>query len=142
MGNKKYALISLFSNLFLLLFAVCALVGINIEVAAVQSAPPTEGLDFRGLSIGILTIFAALILIYGGVVLINVILGSLQLGTGKWGFAIPSLVIGIILLIANLLFLITAVNDGGLTTMLIAVPVAVASLASLIANGRSIATRD
>ena len=141
MGNKKYALISLFSNLFLLLFAVCALVGINIEVAAVQSAPPTEGLDFRGLSIGILTIFAVLILIYGGIVLINVILGSLQLGTGKWGFAIPSLIIGIILLIANLLFLIAAVNDGGLATMLIAVPVVVASLASLIANGRSIATR-
>ena len=141
MGNKKYALISLFTNLFLLLFAVCALVGINIEVAAVQSAPPTEGLDFRGLSIGILTIFAVLILIYGGIVLINVILGSLQLGTGKWGFAIPSLIIGIILLIANLLFLIAAVNDGGLATMLIAVPVVVASLASLIANGRSIATR-
>ena len=142
MGTKKYSLLSLVSNLLLVIFAAFAAFSINAEIVAVQNAPPVDGLDFRGLSIGLLSIIAVLALIYGGIALINVILKGIQLVTGLWGFAIPCIIFEVLLLLLNGLLLVSSVSEGVNLDMAIPLVLVVVSLFSIIMNGRSIATRD
>ena len=142
MGTKKYSLLSLVSNLLLVIFAAFAAFSINAEIVAVQNAPPVDGLDFRGLSIGLLSIIAVLALIYGGIALVNVILKGIQLVTGLWGFAIPCIIFEVLLLLLNGLLLVSSVSEGVSLDMAIPLVLVVVSLFSIIMNGRSIATRD
>ncbi len=142
MGNKKYALISLVSNFLLMIFAVGSLIGINLEVSKIKNSPPVDGIDLRGLSVGILGIIASLLLIYGGVVLINLLLKAAHLGTGKWGFAIPCVILDVLLTVANTAILIGTVNEGEALSIAFLGVITAASILSIMMNGRSIATRN
>lgn len=142
MGNKKYSLLSMVSSLLLLIFAIGSLVSINIDIVAVQNAPPAEGLDFRGLSIGLMTIIAVLILIYGAISLVSAILKIIETATGLWGFAIPAIILDLVLLVANGALLVNAVNEGDTVGMILPVSVTIVSLFSIIMSGRAIATRN
>lgn len=139
---KKYALASLISNLLLLVMVAISLFSINSEVVAIQNAPPAEGLDMRGLSVGILTIFAIFALIYAGVVVLNLIIKGLHFATEKWGFAIPCILFDLVLLVVNAALLVSSVNDGEMASIALSVLVTLASLFSIIMNGRSIAARN
>ena len=142
MGNKKYSLLSMVSSLLLLIFAIGSLVSINIDIVAVQNAPPAEGLDFRGLSIGLMTIIAVLILIYGAISLVSAILKIIETATGLWGFAIPAIILDLVLLVANGALLVNAVNEGDAVGMILPVSVTIVSLFSIIMSGRAVATRN
>ena len=142
MGNKKYSLLSMVSSLLLLIFAIGSLVSINIDIVAVQNAPPAEGLDFRGLSVGLMTIIAVLLLIYGAVSLVSAILKLIQSASGLWGFAIPAIILDLVLLVANGALLVNAVNQGVALDMILPAAVTLVSLISVITSGRAIATRN
>ena len=142
MGNKKYSLLSMVSSIVLLIFAIGSLVSINLDIAAVQNAPPAEGLDFRGLSVGLMTIVAVLALIYGGICLISAILKLVEAASGLWGFAIPAIILDLVILVANGALLVNAVNEGSAMGMILPLVVTVISLFSIIMSGRSVATRN
>lgn len=142
MGNKKYSLLSMVSSLLLLIFAIGSLVSINIDIVAVQNAPPADGLDFCGLSIGLMTIIAVLILIYGAISLVSAILKIIETATGLWGFAISAIILDLVLLVANGVLLVNAVNEGDAVGMILPVSVTIISLFSIIMSGRAIATRN
>ena len=139
---KKHSLISLVASILLLVFAVGSLISINGEITAIQNAPPSEGVDLSGLSIGILTIIAIFVMIYGGVALIGAILKLIQTASGAWGFAILTIAFDVILLLVNGALLVNGINEG--ETLGIALPalLAVTSLVAIISSGRSIALRD
>ena len=139
---KKHSLISLVASILLLVFAVGSLISINGEIAAIQNAPPGEGVDLSGLSIGILTIIAIFVMIYGGVALIGAILKLIQTASGAWGIAILTIAFDVILLLVNGALLVNGINEG--ETLGIALPalLAVTSLVAIISSGRSIALRD
>lgn len=142
MGNKKYSLLSMVSSLLLLIFAIGSLVSINVDIVAVQNAPPVEGLDFRGLSVGLMTVMAVIVLIYGAVSLISTVLKLIQTASGLWGFAIPAIILDLTLLVANGALLVNAVNEGVATGMILPAAVTVLSLFSIVMSGRAVATRN
>ena len=142
MGNKRYSLLSMISSFLLLIFAIGSLISINADVVAVQNAPPADGLDFRGLSIGLMTVIAIFGLIYGGISLVSGVLKLIQTASGLWGFAIPTIILDLVLLVANGALLVNAVNEGEVTGMILPAIVTVISMFSIITSGRSVATRN
>ncbi len=139
---KKHSLISLISSLLLLVFAVGSLISINGEIVAIKNAPPGEGIDLSGLSIGILTIIAIFVAIYGGVALLGVILRLVQTASGMWGFAIPSIILDLPLLFVNGALLVNGINEGETLGIAVSALLVVISLVGIISSGRSIALRD
>lgn len=142
MGNKKYSLLSMVSSIFMLAFAIGTLVSINLDIVAAQNAPPVEGLDFRGLSIGLMTVVAVLALIYGGICLVSAILKLVQTASGLWGFAIPAIILDLVVLVANGALLVSAVSGGEQMSMILSAVVTVISLLSIIMSGKSVAARN
>lgn len=142
MGNKKYSLLSMVSSFLLLIFAIGSLVSINIDIAAVQNAPPAEGLDFRGLSVGLMTVVAILALIYGGIGLISALLKAVQSASGLWGFVIPAIILDVVLLVANGALLVNSVNEGELIGMIVSAAITLISFFSIAMSGKSIASRN
>lgn len=139
---KKHSLISLISSLLLLVFAIGSLISINGEIVAIQNAPPGEGVDLSGLSIGILTIIAIFVMIYGGVALIGAILKLIQTASGAWGFAILTIAFDVILLLANGALLVNGINEGNIASIALSALLVIVSLVAIISSGRSITLRD
>ena len=143
MTGRKYSLPALVSNILIFLVVLGTLVSINMEISDLQNAPPpADGVDMSGLSIGILTILVILILIYGGVVLVNLILKIAHVASDAWGFAIPCLIIDLVVLVANGALAVNAVNESGVTGIALGGGLVILSLVSICSNVLSIAKRD
>ena len=143
MTGRKYSLPALVSNILIFLVVLGTLVSINMEISDLQNAPPpADGVDMSGLSIGILTILVILILIYGGVVLVNLILKITHVASDAWGFAIPCLIIDLVVLVANGALAVNAVNESGVTGIALGGGLVILSLVSICSNVLSIAKRD
>lgn len=139
---KKHSLISLISSLLLLVFAIGSLISINGEIVAIQNAPPGEGVDLSGLSVGILTVIAIFAAIYGGIALLGVVLKLVQTVSGMWGFAIPAIILDLPLLLANGALLVNGINEGNITSIALSALLVIVSLVAIISSGRSITLRD
>lgn len=143
MTGRKYSLPALVSNILIFLVVLGTLVSINMEISDLQNAPPpADGVDMSGLSIGILTILVILILIYGGVVLVNLILKIAHVASDAWGFAIPCLIIDLVVLVVNGALAVNAVNESGVTGVALGGGLVILSLVSICSNVLSIAKRD
>jgi hypothetical protein len=143
MTGRKYSLPALVSNILIFLVVLGTLVSINMEISDLQNAPPpADGVDMSGLSIGILTILVVLMLIYGGVVLVNLILKIAHVALDAWGFAIPCLIIDLAVLVANGALAVSAVNESGVTGIALGGGLVILSLVSICSNVLSIAKRD
>lgn len=143
MTGRKYSLPALVSNILIFLMVLGTLVSINMEISDLQNAPPpADGVDMSGLSIGILTILVILILIYGGVVLVNLILKIAHVASDAWGFAIPCLIIDLVVLVVNGALAVNAVNESGVTGVALGGGLVILSLVSICSNVLSIAKRD
>lgn len=142
MTGRKYSLPALVSNILIFLVVLGTLVSINMEISDLQNAPPpADGVDMSGLSVGILTILVVLILIYGGVVLVNLILKIAHVASDAWGFAIPCLIIDLVVLVANGALAVNAVNESGVTGIALGGGLVILSLVSICSNVLSIAKR-
>lgn len=139
---KKHSITSLVASLLLLVFAIGALISINGEIVVIQNAPPGEGIDLSGLSIGILTIIAIFTLIYGGIVLIGAVFKLIQTTSGKWGFAIPAIILDLPILVVNGALLVNGINEGEILGIALPVALVIVSLVAIISSGRSVALRD
>lgn len=143
MTGRKYSLPALVSNILIFLVVLGTLVSINMEISDLQNAPPpADGVDMSGLSIGILTVLVVLILIYGGVVLVNLILKIAHVASDAWGFAIPCLIIDLAVLVANGALAVNAVNESGVAGIALGGGLVILSLVSICSNVLSIAKRD
>ena len=143
MTGRKYSLPALVSNILIFLVVIGTLISINMEISDLQNAPPpADGVDMSGLSIGILTVLVVLILIYGGVVLVNLILKIAHVASDAWGFAIPCLIIDLVVLVANGALAVNSVNESGVTGIAIGGGLVILSLVSIGSNVLSIAKRD
>jgi hypothetical protein len=143
MTGRKYSLPALVSNILIFLVVLGTLVSINMEISDLQNAPPpADGVDMSGLSIGILTILVVLILIYGGVVMVNLILKIAHVASDAWGFAIPCLIIDLVVLVANGALAVNAVNESGVAGIAVGGGLVILSLVSICSNILSIAKRD
>ena len=139
---KKHSLISLISSLLLLVFAIGSLISINGEIVAIQNAPPGEGIDLSGLSVGILTVIAIFAAIYGGIALLGVVLKLVQTVSGMWGFAIPAIILDLPLLLTNGALLVNGINEGNIASIALSALLVIVSLVAIISSGRSITLRD
>lgn len=139
---KKHSLISLISSLLLLVFAIGSLISINGEIVAIQNAPPSEGIDLSGLSIGILTVIAIFAAIYGGIALLGAVLKLVQAVSGMWGFAIPAIILDLPLLLTNGALLVNGINEGNIASIALSALLVIVSLVAIISSGRSITLRD
>jgi hypothetical protein len=139
---KKHSLISLVASLLLLVFAIGSLISINGEIVAIQNAPPSEGIDLSGLSVGILTVIAIFAAIYGGIALLGVVLKLVQTVSGMWGFAIPAIILDLTLLLTNGALLVNGINEGNITSIALSALLVIVSLVAIISSGRSITLRD
>jgi hypothetical protein len=139
---KKHSLISLVASLLLLVFAIGSLISINGEIVAIQNAPPGEGIDLSGLSVGILTVIAIFAAIYGGIALLGVVLKLVQTVSGMWGFAIPTIILDLPLLLTNGALLVNGINEGNITSIALSALLVIVSLVAIISSGRSITLRD
>ncbi len=139
---KKHSLISLVASLLLLVFAIGSLISINGEIVAIQNAPPSEGIDLSGLSVGILTVIAIFVAIYGGIALLGVVLKLIQTVSGMWGFAIPAIILDLPLLLTNGALLVNGINEGNIASIALSALLVIVSLVAIISSGRSIALRD
>jgi hypothetical protein len=139
---KKHSLISLVAGLLLLVFAIGSLISINGEIVAIQNAPPGEGIDLSGLSVGILTVIAIFAAIYGGIALLGVVLKLVQTVSGMWGFAIPAIILDLPLLLTNGALLVNGINEGNITSIALSALLVIVSLVAIISSGRSITLRD
>lgn len=139
---KKHSLISLISSLLLLVFAIGSLISINGEIVAIQNAPPGDGIDLSGLSIGILTVIAIFAAIYGGIALLGVVLKLIQTVSGMWGFAIPAIMLDLPLLLTNGALLVNGINEGNIASIALSALLVIVSLVAIISSGRSITLRD
>jgi hypothetical protein len=139
---KKHSLISLVASLLLLVFAIGSLISINGEIVAIQNAPPGEGIDLSGLSVGILTVIAIFAAIYGGIALLGVVLKLVQTVSGMWGFAIPAIILDLPLLLTNGALLVNGINEGNITSIALSALLVIVSLVAIISSGRSITLRD
>jgi hypothetical protein len=143
MTGRKYSLPALVSNVLIFLVVLGTIVSINMEISNLQNAPPlADGVDMSGLSIGILTILVVLILIYGGVVMVNLILKIAHVASDAWGFAIPCLIIDLVVLVANGALAVNAVNESGVAGIAVGGGLVILSLVSICSNILSIAKRD
>jgi hypothetical protein len=139
---KKHSLISLVASLLLLVFAIGSLISINGEIVAIQNAPPGEGIDLSGLSVGILTVIAIFAAIYGGIALLGVVLKLVQTVSGMWGFAIPAIILDLPLLLTNGALLVNGMNEGNVASIALSALLVIVSLVAIISSGRSITLRD
>ena len=139
---KKHSLISLVASLLLLVFAIGSLISINGEIVAIQNAPPGDGIDLSGLSIGILTVIAIFAAIYGGIALLGVVLKLVQTVSGMWGFAIPAIILDLPLLLTNGALLVNGINEGNIASIALSALLVIVSLVAIISSGRSITLRD
>jgi hypothetical protein len=139
---KKHSLISLVASLLLLVFAVGSLISINGEIVVIQNAPPSEGIDLSGLSVGILTVIAIFTAIYGGIALLGVVLKLVQTVSGMWGFAIPAIILDLPLLLTNGALLVNGINEGNIASIALSALLVIVSLVAIISSGRSITLRD
>jgi hypothetical protein len=89
-----------------------------------------------------MTVMAVIVLIYGAVSLISAVLKLIQTASGLWGFAIPAIILDLLLLVANGALLVNAVNEGAATGMILPAAVTVLSLFSIVMSGRAVATRN
>ena len=143
MTGRKYSLPALVSNILIFLVVLGTLVSINMEISDLQNAPPpADGVDMSGLSVGILTILVVLMLIYGGVVMVNLILKIAHVASDAWGFAIPCLIIDLVVLVANGAFAVNAVNESGVTGITLGGGLVILSLVSICSNILSVAKRN
>ena len=139
---KKHSLISLVASLLLLVFAIGSLISINGEIVAIQNAPPGDGIDLSGLSIGILTVIAIFAAIYGGIALLGAVLKLIQTVSGMWGFAIPAIILDLPLLLTNGALLVNGINEGDIASIALSALFVIVSLVAIISSGRSITLRD
>ena len=139
---NKHSLISLVASLLLLVFAIGSLISINGEIVAIQNAPPGDGIDLSGLSIGILTVIAIFAAIYGGIALLGVVLKLVQTVSGMWGFAIPAIILDLPLLLTNGALLVNGINEGNIASIALSALLVIVSLVAIISSGRSITLRD
>ena len=139
---KKQSLISLVASLLLLVFAIGSLISINGEIVAIQNAPPGDGIDLSGLSIGILTVIAIFAAIYGGIALLGAVLKLIQAVSGMWGFAIPAIILDLPLLLTNGALLVNGINEGNIASIALSALLVIVSLVAIISSGRSITLRD
>jgi hypothetical protein len=135
-------MISLVAGLLLLVFAIGSLISINGEIVAIQNAPPGEGIDLSGLSVGILTVIAIFAAIYGGIALLGVVLKLVQTVSGMWGFAIPAIILDLPLLLTNGALLVNGMNEGNVASIALSALLVIVSLVAIISSGRSITLRD
>ena len=143
MTGRKYSLPALVSNILIFLVVLGTLISMNMEISDLQNAPPpTEGVDMSGLSAGILTILVVLVLIYGGVILVNLILKIAHVASDGWGFAIPCLIIDLAALVVNSALAVNAVNESGVTGIALGGGLVILSLISICSNILSIAKRN
>lgn len=143
MTGRKYSLPALVSNILIFLVVIGTLISMNMEISDLQNAPPpTDGVDMSGLSIGILTILVVLVLIYGGVILVNLILKIAHVASDAWGFAIPCLIIDLAALVVNGALAVNAVNESGVTGIALGGGLVILSLISICSNILSIAKRN
>lgn len=143
MTGRKYSLPALVSNILIFLVVIGTLFSINMEISDLQNAPPpAEGADMSGLSIGILTIIAIFVMIYGGVVLVNLILKIAHVASDGWGFAIPCLIIDLAALVINGALTVSAVKESGVTGIALGGGLVMLSLVSICSNILSIAKRN
>lgn len=143
MTGRKYSLPALVSNILIFLVVLGTLVSINMEISDLQNAPPpADGVDMSGLSIGILTILVVLMLIYGGVVMFNLVLKIAHVASDAWGFVIPCLIIDLVVLVANGALAVNAVNESGVTGIALGGGLVILSLVSICSNILSVAKRN
>ena len=143
MTGRKCSLPALVSNILIFLVVLGTLISINMEISDLQNAPPpADGVDMSGLSVGILTILVVLMLIYGGVVMVNLILKIAHVASDAWGFAIPCLIIDLVVLVANGALAVNAVNESGVAGIALGGGLVILSLVSICSNVLSIAKRD
>lgn len=142
MTKRKYSIPALVANVVTLLIILATLFSINSEIAEIKNAPPSEGVDLSGLSVGILGIIAVFAMIYGGVVFLNVFLKTLQVIFDKWGFSVPCIIIDLLMLAVSLALCINAVNEGGVDGIAVGGGLVVLTLVSVCSNVLSIAKRN
>lgn len=142
MTKRKYSIPALVANIVTFLIILATLFSINSEIAEIKNAPPSEGVDLSGLSVGILGIIAVFAMIYGGVVFLNVFLKTLQVIFDKWGFSVPCIIIDLLMLAVSLALCINAVNEGGVDGIAVGGGLVVLTLVSVCSNVLSIAKRN
>ncbi len=143
MTGRKYSLPALISNILIFLVVLGSLISINMEIAELQNAPPpAEGADLSGLSIGILTIIAVFAMIYGGVILLNLLLKVAHVASDKWGFAIPCLLVDLLMLLVNGALMINGINETGVEGIALGGGMVILTLVSICSNALSIAKRN
>ena len=140
---RKYSIPSIISNLIYLLFSVFALISINMDIAKTENLPPPEsGIDTRQLSIGIMKIVAIFVLIYAGVVLVNLILKSMQAIFDKWGFAIPCILLDVLLLIVNGAVAVSSITEPSPIGIFLGAIMVIAAIWSIVANAKTMVHRN
>ena len=138
MSDKKYSKVSLISNLILFFVAASALILVIVKLYEASRIPPEE---LFGLYIGIMVIFAIVLSLYGALVFVNVIFGEIHAATGKWGFAIPCILLDVLILSVDGLLASVFVQDGSFLFVAICAAFALLSLVSLGANVLSVLKR-
>ena len=140
---RKYSIPSIISNLIYLLFSVFALISINMDIARTENLPPPEsGIDTRQLSIGIMKIVAIFVLIYAGVVLVNLILKSMQAIFDKWVFAIPCILLDVLLLIVNGAVAVSSITEPSPIGIFLGAIMVIAAIWSIVANVKTMVHRN
>lgn len=141
---RKHAIPSIIANVIYLLISAFSLVSINLEIKDLENLPPPEsGVDMSGLSIGILKIVAIFILIYVGVVVLNLILKVMQAIFSAWGFAIPCILIDLLLLVISGALLVNAVsNDQSPMGLIFASVMSLVGIWSIVANVKTMVHRN
>ena len=141
---RKHAIPSIIANVIYLLISAFSLVSINLEIKDLENLPPPEsGVDMSGLSIGILKIVAIFILIYVGIVVLNLILKLMQAIFSAWGFAIPCILIDLLLLVISGALLVNAVsNDPSPMGLIFASVMSLVGIWSIVANVKTMVHRN
>ena len=140
---RKYSIPSIISNLIYLLFSAFALISINMDIARTENLPPPEsGIDTRQLSIGIMKIVAIFVLIYAAVAFINLLLKSMQAAFGKWGFAIPCILLDVLLLIVNGAVAVSSITEPSPIGIFLGAVIVIAAIWSIVANVKTMVHRN
>ena len=142
MSGRKYSVPSLVANLLIFVVIIGILISIGADISEIENQPPSDGVDLSGLSIAILTIVAILVLIYGGIILVVLALKIAHVATDKWGFAIPCLIIDLVVFVINAALVISAVSENGVGGIALGGGLVILSVVSIASNVLSIAKRD
>ncbi len=140
--SRKHAIPSIFANLLYLFFVLLTLFSINSDISDVlNSPPPTEGIDTRPLSVGLMKIVAIFVLIYGGVVVLNLLLKAMQAIFDAWGFAIPCFLVELVILLVNGALLVGAVTEPNPLGIAAGAVLVIFSIVSFVANVKTVRDR-